>query len=359
MEKIVMWIMALGALAGGLDRIFGGRLGLGQKFEQGFMLLGPTALSMAGIVCLVPLVSGFLGSTLAPLCMKIGVDPSVFAGLLAIDMGGYQLAMDLSGGISGRFSGIVIAATLGCTVSFTIPIGMGMLKENARSDFAHGIIFGLIAMPVGLIAGGWMCGMHTMQVLKLCLPVLLFSFILLIGIWKRTELMIRVFSVFAKCISIAATFGLMLEAFRCMTGVAIIPGLAPIEDAMDIVASIGIVMLGSLPAAELLQRALKKPLAWFGMKTGMNSASAAGLLIGMVSVLPAIVLIKDMDRRGRIVNAAFMVCAASAFAAHIGFAAGVDSAMIPALLASKFSGGIVGAAIALLATRKKSAREIL
>ena len=72
----------------------------------------------------------------------------------------------------------------------------------------------------------------------------------------------------------------------------------------------------------------------------------------MVSVLPAIVLVRDMNRRGKIVNAAFMVCAASAFAAHLGFTAGVDPTMIVPLLATKLIGGALGAAIALAATRK-------
>ena len=54
MDRAIMWIMAAGALIGGADRIFGNRLGLGKKFEEGFLLMGSTALSMAGIICLVP-----------------------------------------------------------------------------------------------------------------------------------------------------------------------------------------------------------------------------------------------------------------------------------------------------------------
>ena len=60
MDRIIMWIMACGALIGGLDCILGNRFGLGKKFEDGFHLLGPTALSMAGILCLVPLLARLL-----------------------------------------------------------------------------------------------------------------------------------------------------------------------------------------------------------------------------------------------------------------------------------------------------------
>ena len=43
----------------------------------------------------------------------------------------------------------------------------------------------------------------------------------------------------------------------------------------------------------------------------MNSVSIAGLFISFVSVVPAITMLKDMDERGKLVNVACMVCAAS------------------------------------------------
>ena len=355
MEQAIMWVMAAGAVLGGLDRIFGNRLGLGKKFEDGFQLMGSTALSMVGILCLAPILSMLIELAIAPLCAKLGFDPGVFGGILAIDMGGYQLSRDLAvNPLVGKYSGVLVSAILGCTVTFTIPVGMGMLKGDDRPDFAKGILFGLIAMPLALVMGGMMCGLSAGNTLWQSLPILILSLLLLLGIWKKTDGMIRGFAVFAKIIEILTTLGLILGAVTYMTGVKIIPNLAPIEEAMAVVASIGIVMLGSLPVTELLQRILRKPLGWLGKKTGMNNTSVAGLLIGMVSVLPAIALIKDMDRRGRIVNAAFMVCAASALAAHLGFVAGVDKSMLPPLLISKFTGGLFGVIIALFATRNYS-----
>ena len=95
-NRIIMIIMALGAVAGGIDRIMGNRFGYGKKFEEGFQYLGPTALSMVGIICLAPLVSGTLGKLIIPVYRFLGVDPAMFGSLLAIDMGGYQLSMELA-----------------------------------------------------------------------------------------------------------------------------------------------------------------------------------------------------------------------------------------------------------------------
>ena len=54
MNQVLMIVIAVGAVLGGVDRICGNRLGLGAQFEKGFMLLGPMALSMAGMICLAP-----------------------------------------------------------------------------------------------------------------------------------------------------------------------------------------------------------------------------------------------------------------------------------------------------------------
>lgn len=92
MNTVIMWLMAFGAVLGGLDRILGNRFGLGKRFEEGFELLGATALSMAGIICLVPLLTLLLEKTVVPFWNFLGLDPAMLGGIIAIDMGGFQLA---------------------------------------------------------------------------------------------------------------------------------------------------------------------------------------------------------------------------------------------------------------------------
>lgn len=356
MEKAIMWIMACGALLGGLDRILGNRFRLGEKFEQGFQIMGPTALSMAGILCLVPALAQLLNRAAGTICAATGIDPAMFGGLIAIDMGGYPLALELARDPAvGNYAGVIVAATLGCTVCFTIPVGMGMLPSDERRDFAHGILFGLAAMPIGLALGGLLCGIRPLTLLLQSLPILLLSLILLRGLQRHERGAIRAFSILARGISILTTLGLMLGAFSYMTGHVLLPALAPLEESMAVVAGIGVVSLGSLPVAELLQRALRRPLNWLGARTGMNAASMAALLVGTVSVLPAVAMVRDMDVRGRVVNAAAMVCSASALAAHLGYVASMDAKMILPMLAAKFAGGLAGALIALAATRRARA----
>ena len=120
-----MTIIAIGAVIGGIDKILGNRYRLGEKFDEGFNMMGPMALTMAGIICLSPLLADFLNISLSLLLKKINIDPAVLGSVLAIDMGGYQLSMSLAQNTElGRFFGIICSAMFGCTMVFTIPVGM-------------------------------------------------------------------------------------------------------------------------------------------------------------------------------------------------------------------------------------------
>ena len=252
-NRIIMIIMALGAVAGGIDRILGNRFGYGKKFEEGFQYLGPTALSMVGIICLAPLVSGTLGRLIIPVYRFLGVDPAMFGSLLAIDMGGYQLSMELAENpLIGRYAGIVAASVFGCTIVFTIPVGMGLIEEGDRPVFAKGIMLGLAAMPAALITGGAVCGLWIGEILHQNLPVLVLALLLGTGLFRIPDGMVKGFEVFAVLIRTVITAGLVLAAVTYMTGFVVIPGMAPIEEAMAVVSSIGVVLLGSLPVTEFL-----------------------------------------------------------------------------------------------------------
>lgn len=353
MSQYLLYLMSFGALLGGTDYILGNRFGFGRRFEEAFQLLGSIGLSMAGIICLAPLLSQLLGKIVVPLFAALKLDPGMFGSILAIDMGGYQMAMDLASDPEiGRFSGIIVSAIFGCTIVFTIPVGMGTIREEDRPFFTKGILLGLIAMPAGLLAGGLLWGLPLGKLLWNCLPVFLISGALLLGLRKKPEAMAGIFRKCSKGIQAIAAFGLMTGAIQYMTGLELLPGMVALAEAMEVVCSIAIVMLGSMPLAELLQRLLKVPFAWIGRHTGLNSTSTTGILIGMVSVVPALAMIPRMDKRGKVVNGAFMVCGASAFAAHLGFTVSTEPEMTAALLAAKLLGGFLGAALALAATRQ-------
>ena len=58
--EVITGIMLFFSILGGIDRICGNRFGLGKEFEKGFMLFGPLALSMIGMIVLAPLLAQLL-----------------------------------------------------------------------------------------------------------------------------------------------------------------------------------------------------------------------------------------------------------------------------------------------------------
>ena len=129
-------------LLGALDRIFGGRLGLGQEFENGILTFGSLALSMLGIISLAPVLANVLRPVVVPVFELVGADPGMFPGsILACDMGGAALAMEMAQDPeAGLFGGVLIGSMLGATIVFTIPVALGIIREEDRKYLAQGVL---------------------------------------------------------------------------------------------------------------------------------------------------------------------------------------------------------------------------
>ena len=191
----------------------------------------------------------------------------------------------------GIYAGLVAAFIFGCTLVFTIPVGIGMIPMGDRPLFARGIMLGLSAMPGGLVVGGLLCGLPVLVCLHQNLPIFALALLLLLGLWKFPHRMVTGFILLSEGIRWLVTIGLVLAAVEYMTGWCPLPGMAPLEDALATVSSIGIVLLGSLPMAELVRRLLVRPFAWLGERLGLKPQSLTGMLVGLVSALPTLSLI--------------------------------------------------------------------
>ena len=351
-NQIIMYFIAFGVVLGGVDRMLGNRFGYGEKFEGGFRMLGPVGLSMAGIICLAPLLSIGLGAVVRPLCGFLNMDPSIFGSILAIDMGGYYLAMDLADDVRlGIYSAVVVSSTFGVTLVYNIPVGLGFIGEEDRPFFTKGILLGLTAMPFAITAGGLVMGLSVGSILWNSLPVLLISALLAVGVIFKPEAMMKGFRLFGNGIKVVGTLGLTVAAVTHLTGITLIPAMPPLQEAMKTVSSICIVMLGSMPLVELIQRIMKKPFQWISEKTGLNGASTTALIIGLVSATPALAMIPQMNKRGKVVISACLVSCVCSFGAHFAFANNVQPETVPAMLTAKLLGCVLGGVIAFLATR--------
>jgi len=355
MSEILLFIMAGFAVLGAADRILGNRLGLGKEFEDGITAMGSLALAMLGIICLAPVLASLLRPVVVPVFRLLGADPAMFAGsILASDMGGGALAMELTDDPQAAlFGGVLCGSMLGATVVFTIPVAMGILKEEDRPFLAKGILAGVVTIPLGLFVGGLIAGMPVLRILGNLVPIVLIAGLIALGLWRAEKAMIKGFGIFGKGIIALITIGLAAGIFEAVTGIRLIPGLAPIEEGFQTVGAIAIVLAGAFPLVAVLTKVLRKPLLKLGSTLGINETAAAGLVASLANSIATFSLVKDMDDRGKVVNVAFAVSAAFVFGDHMGFTAGFAPEMLPAMIVSKLVGGISAVAVALWLTKKE------
>ncbi len=354
MIRILQIIFAVCAVLGGLDRIIGNRFGLGERFETAFHLMGRTALSMAGIICLAPVLADVLGRVITPVYHFFRQDPGMFGCVLSIDMGGYQMATRLADdALVGRFAGIIAASIMGCTLSFTIPVGMGMYEKNVQNRFARGILYGIICIPPAILVGALLCGIPFLTALWLCVPVTLLSLILVVALKKAPQATLRAFSGFAFCLKVLTTIGLFIGVFQYMTGIELIPGMTPVLEAMRIISIIAITLLGVLPFSKILHWLLKKPMDWIGSKLKIGGNGVMAFFLFYLDSMPGLIALPDLNPRGQIAAAAAAVCACSALSSHFAFTMACERELTLPLLAAKLTGSVIAAALALMMTRNE------
>ena len=354
-HEILIAVMAGFAVAGAVDRIFGGKLGLGKPFEEGILAMGSLAMAMLGTISLAPVLAAVLRPVVVPVYGFLGADPAMFAGtILACDMGGAALAAEMTEDPQAALLGGVIGGSmLGATVVFTIPVAMGILREEDRSAMARGILAGLVTIPVGILVGGLTAGFSIVMVLRNLVPVVVIAVLIALGLWKAESAMIRGFGWFGKGTTALITAGLAAAIVEELTGFVLIPGLAPLEEGFQTVGAIAIVLAGAFPLVAVLTKVLRKPLMGLGKLLGINDTAAAGLLATLANSIATFGMVGEMDERGKVVNIAFAVSAAFVFGDHLGFAAGFAPELLPAMILGKLAGGISAVAVALWLTRKE------
>ena len=353
-HEILIAIMAFFALLGALDRIFGGRFGLGQEFENGILAMGSLAMAMIGIICLAPVLANLLKPVVVPVYNFLGADGAMFAGtILACDMGGGALAKELtSDAQAAALGGVITGSMLGATVVFTIPVAMGILHDEDKPFLAKGILCGVVTIPIGVLVGGLVAGFDLLMVLRNLIPIVLIAIFIALGLWKFEKAMIKGFGLFGKGILALITAGLVCAIIVTLTGFVIIHGLAPISEGFETVGEIAIILAGAFPLVYVITKLLKQPLLKLGKVLGVNDTAAAGLVASLANSIATFEMMKNMDRRGKVVNVAFAVSAAFVFGDHMGFTAGFAPEMLSAVIAGKLAGGISVVAVALLLTRK-------
>ena len=346
--NVISVVMLVFSVLGGIDRICGNRLGLGKEFEKGIAFLGTMTLSMVGMIVLSPVIADVIRPILEPLQKYLHLEPSVIIGsLFANDMGGAPLSVEIASSESaGYFNGLVVSSMLGATVSFTIPLALGVIDKSRHKEVALGMLCGIITIPFGCFISGLMLKMSVSELLTNLIPLVIFSAIIAVGLALAPSVCVKIFTVFGKFIQILVAIGLGIGIFTFLTGIKVFENAASFESGMQTVINACAVMTGAFPLIFLLSKLLKKPLIFFGKLIGINDTAAMGLISCLATNVTTINMIGDMDKKGAVLNMAFAVSGAFVFAGHLAFTVSFNPDYLFPVIVGKLVAGISAVIVA-------------
>lgn len=370
-NSVIMMIMMIFMVIGAIDKIRGNKKGYGEKFEEGFNAIGPLAISMAGVVAAAPVLATILGPIIKPIYTIFGADSSMFATtLLACDMGGYPLAMELAADEAiGNFAGLILGTMMGPTIVFTIPVALGIISKEDRSYLGGGVLAGMITIPIGCIVGGIAMSAMTpyklsiVRILVNLIPVIIIAALIVLGLWFAPSKMISGFNVFGAGVTIVITIFTAIAVFEQITGIMFplfdvmatadeVTGLTPLDSGLLTCGQIGIVLIGAFPMVEWITRTFGGALKKLGGVLGINEQASAGMVATLANNIAMFNIVGEMDPKGKLLNVAFAVSAAFVFGDHLGFTAGVNQQMVTPVIIGKLVAGITALIVANILSPK-------
>ena len=352
-EKILLSIFALTFAVGAIDHLCGGKLGLGKKFIEGLNTYAPLFLTMAGFLVLAPLIAKLLSSGAAAVFTAVGADPGLFPGMiLACDNGAYPLAQSM--GIAPEaagFGGMLLGSLMGANV-ICMPMVLQLMQKADRPHYFRGLMYGVIVMPIALLAGG-VCAGYSMKFILLQMPLLLALSVIAALLLKFVpELLIKCLTVFAKVMEVISMSGVIVAFFAELSGIKI-ACLTPIGDAVLIIGNIALLLGGVYVFTAILTRLLGKVMPGICRLLKVNEVAVVGLLTTLANSIPTWSMIKDMNERGKQLNCAFMASAAFMLGDHLAYCGAAAQELIFPMITAKLTGGVLASALVMYLWRNK------
>ncbi|MDO5052369.1 MAG: ethanolamine utilization protein EutH [Pseudoclavibacter sp.] len=378
--QVVIWLMMAFLLVGAVASMRDDERGMGKEFKEGLHAIGPIFVPVAGIMCLMPILSAFVSSVLGPVYAAVHADPALAAtAVIAGDMGGYQIAHETAGGHAAWMLAYAVAFTSGSTIIFSIPVGLAMLRREDHRYMALGVMAGLLSIPLAVLVMALLLlwtgtplrseisttapsttpfDMPIRQILLNLVPLTAFVVLLALGLRFLSGFMVRAFILFGRILNIVITGALAMSIAQYFTGIFDLLGLpwpldpfiADEEDqfrALEVAGYIGVMLAGAFPMVYAIRTWLARPLTAVGRRLGFSEAGVAGLLAGAANILALFRVVGSMPARDKVLTIAFSVCAAFTFGDHLAFSANFQPNMVGILIVGKLLGGTVGLLLAL------------
>ena len=287
-------------------------------------------------------------------------DPALAIGsILAPDMG----ALPISSGIASSeklavFIGAMVAGGLGQTLGYQLPVFLASVKKDEIAPLMRGYIFGLIALPAGLLAGGVMLGLALPVILLHMIPVILLCVILITCYLLLPEGTMRVMIALGTAIRLFSYILFALAVVGVFMPEHALADVALVKEMLYLILRMAIVASGGLVLSHMVLKYFGGPIRKAGAGLHVNETSIMGLILSLVQSLAMLPLFSEMNERGKILNAAFSVSGAYVLGGQLAFVSSmVTGPQTSAYMISKIVSGAAGVLLALLFTRNLASKR--
>lgn len=376
---IIVYLIMACAFIGALASVFDENSHLGNEFLNGINSIGPIFLPVAGIMASAPYLTAFVTNVLSPWYELIGADPSMAATtLIAIDMGGYQLAHDLAQSKESWMMASVTGYMAGASLVFSIPVALKMLNKEDHKYLAMGVMAGFLAIPIGVFASGlsiifsdpyirsavattggadYQLQLTLSEVLLNLVPLALICILIALGLYRNPNLMISGFIWLGRLMESALKLVFVCCVIEYFTGVfstllgswgfePIIADESDINRALEVAGYIGIMLCGAFPMVYLIKTYLSKLLSVIGVKFNLSVSATTGILAASANVLALFAMVGQMKPEDKVKTIAYAVCCAFLLGDHLAFSANFQPSMILPVMIGKLCGGVLAVIIA-------------
>ena len=190
------------------------------------------------------------------------------------------------------------------------------------------------------------------------IPILMISLLLIVCYFKFPNGTMTVLIVFGNALRILSFVFFAMAAVGLFAPKLAFTDEAYVKDILYMVLRMVLVACGGMVLSHIILSRFKKQIGVVAHKLGVNEVSVVGLILSFTQSLAMLPLFSQMDRKGKILNAAFSVCGAYVVGGQLAFVSSLaEGSQAMAYIVCKLISGLLAVAVAAVFSGNKTAES--
>lgn len=254
-------------------------------------------------------------------------------------------------------SGLGLAASMGCIITYALPVSLSMCSPESRPAVAKGLAAGIAAAPVSLFGVAAVSGYSLADAFVTGIPAFLIGGLMAFLLIARQDAAVRGCVLFGKLMMAAFVLLLAAAAIEHWFPVTLIPGMDPIGRQLEIVGEMAVMLSGAFPLVKFAERHFGGAHRRLARLFAIDDHAALGMVVSIANPIPMYMMLDRMSDRGKVICSAFSAPILCLLGDYLGFiTAAYPEGTVP-MMAGKIAAAIAALLLAVLLCRAEK-REV-